>query len=544
MTIIEGVDVTQNTNINNKLSLTGAPNQTVSGNVTISQDLIVSGNLIITGNIGSQNVQQLAVSDPLIVLGIGNYTSDTKDIGFAAHYNDGVVNAHSGIIRDSGTKEYYVFKGYTPEVDVTNNVDINDASFAKANLNAGYFKGNLIATTAVVNGLDISSVWTTQNTRMVIIENTDLSQNSRIDYSNTAITIIQGTDVGQNTRLTVIENTDLSQNARLDYSNTAITIIQGTDVGQNARMTVIEGTNASQNVRIDYSNTAISIIQNTDISQNSRIDYSNTAITIIQGTDVGQNARMTVIEGTNASQNVRIDYSNTAITIIQGVDLGQNTAIAATDGKMQSAYNQANVTVGALNSANANIILLQVLANTALPNVGAVITVNTSSRLYISNTQASTSKTTGALQVEGGVGVTGDVWADNVYANNLFSANYPIVLSDITNQFDGAKCVFNLIVDQSNVTSIMDSKNLEVVIDGVRLSPYVKDLRYPWITPYDSYKGFKVSTQNTASNTTQTLTIYNAPDIGVQASITIINSSSSPQTKKYPYSADTIALGD
>ena len=85
MTIIEGVDFTQNTNISNKLSLTGASNQTVSGNVTISQDLIVAGNLILTGNISSQNVQQLAVADPLILLGLGNYTSDTKDIGFAAH---------------------------------------------------------------------------------------------------------------------------------------------------------------------------------------------------------------------------------------------------------------------------------------------------------------------------------------------------------------------------------------------------------------------------------------------------------------------------
>jgi hypothetical protein len=283
MTIIEGVDATQNTNISNKLNLTGSLNQTVSGNVTITQDLIVAGNLVLTGNINSQNVQQLAVADPLIILGIGNYVSDTKDIGFAGHYNDG-TNAHAGLIRDSGTKEFYVFQGYTPELDANNNVVITDASFSKANLNANYVKGNLIATTAVVNGIDLN-VYT------------------QATYAQANVTI--GVDTTQNTRLTVVEGTNLSQNVRLDYSNSAITIIQGTDT----------------------------------------------------------------------SQNVRLDYSNSAITIVQGVDASQN----------------------------ANIISLQTQANTLLPNTGSLITVNGVSQVYIANTTPSTSLTTGALQVAGGI---------------------------------------------------------------------------------------------------------------------------------------------
>jgi hypothetical protein len=129
--------------------------QTINTNLTIGsgKDLIVTGNLTITGNISSQNVQQLAVADPLIVLGIGNYTSDTRDIGFAAHYNDG-ANAHTGLIRNAdGDKEYYFFEGYTPDVDANNNINIADASFRKSNVNANYFKGNLIATTIDVSGL-------------------------------------------------------------------------------------------------------------------------------------------------------------------------------------------------------------------------------------------------------------------------------------------------------------------------------------------------------------------------------------------------------
>lgn len=123
--------------------------QTINTNLTIGsgKDLTVTGNLIVTGNVVSENVTQFAIQDPLLVLGIGNYFSDTKDIGFAAHYNDG-SNAHTGLIRDSNAnKEYYFFEGYTPDLDANNNVNITDPSFRKSNVHVNYLKGNVIANT-------------------------------------------------------------------------------------------------------------------------------------------------------------------------------------------------------------------------------------------------------------------------------------------------------------------------------------------------------------------------------------------------------------
>ena len=152
---------TDNTVLRSNTTAVGS--QVINTNLTVNSDLIVSGNLVITGNVSSQNVQQLAVNDPLIVLGIGNYVSDTKDIGFAAHYNDG-SNAHTGLIRDSVTKEYHFFTGYTPDVDANNNVNINDATFSTANVNANFFKGNLIATSASVGSLTITGGTTLANT--------------------------------------------------------------------------------------------------------------------------------------------------------------------------------------------------------------------------------------------------------------------------------------------------------------------------------------------------------------------------------------------
>jgi len=162
--VIEGVNLTQNTNItavnqfaqsayntaNTKFNSSGG---NITGAVTISgnNNLTVTGNLYVTGTQFVSNTQAFNIQDPLLVLGVGNYTSDVLDIGFAGHYNDG-TNAHSGLIRDYGTKEYYFFKGYTPELDTNNNVDINHASFLTANVNASFFKGNLVANSVIVNG--------------------------------------------------------------------------------------------------------------------------------------------------------------------------------------------------------------------------------------------------------------------------------------------------------------------------------------------------------------------------------------------------------
>jgi len=139
------------------------------------------------------------------------------------------------------------------------------------------------------------------------------------------------------------------------------------------------------------------------------------------------------------------------------------------------------------------------------------------------------------VTVSGGVEI-----ATSVIANNAVTSSASVVLNDITSQFDNLKCVFNLTSDQSNVINIMNSRNLEVIINGAKLAPYVTELRYPWLTPYDSFKGHRVVSSNTSSQ----LVIYNAPEQGQQAILTLINSSSSSQTKKYPYSAATIALGD
>jgi hypothetical protein len=137
-----------------------------------------------------------------------------------------------------------------------------------------------------------------------------------------------------------------------------------------------------------------------------------------------------------------------------------------------------------------------------------------------------TAKGTGTVNVSSGL-----------YVNNAWVASsIPVVLNDISNQFDGTKTVFSLMLDQDMIYSIVDSKDLEVVINGARLSPYVNTQTYPWISNIESFNGFRVKSNN--------LIIYNAPFIGDSASLIWRNASNTTQTKKYPYSAASIALGD
>lgn len=157
----DGVNTTQNASVaaaftraNNSLNANsggvvgGAT--TFSANVTINGDTAISGNLFVSGNTVSISSGSIVANDAMIILGLNNYTADIVDIGFAGHYNDG-TNAHSGLIRDFSTKEWYLFKGYTPDIGGTNNVNLADGSFTVDTMNA-----NLKAPASVaVKGIDL-----------------------------------------------------------------------------------------------------------------------------------------------------------------------------------------------------------------------------------------------------------------------------------------------------------------------------------------------------------------------------------------------------
>ena len=126
--------------------------------------------------------------------------------------------------------------------------------------------------------------------------------------------------------------------------------------------------------------------------------------------------------------------------------------------------------------------------------------------------------------------------SNTVTVGTLYRTNIPVVCDDISGYFNGITNVFPLRVDQSYINTVTDSKDVQVVVNGQILSPWVTQQTWPWMVEYVLYKGYRVVGAN--------LSIYNAPDPGDQATVTVVSTSANAQVRKYPYSAATIALGD
>jgi hypothetical protein len=121
---------------------------------TITGDVSITGNLTITGNTTQINVQTLNVTDPIIYLAGQNYTSDIVDIGFIGNYYNGTDQKHTGFVRQHGSNTFYAFTNYEPEPN-TNVIDVNDASYVRANIDANLVGGkisNLSQAISVVDG--------------------------------------------------------------------------------------------------------------------------------------------------------------------------------------------------------------------------------------------------------------------------------------------------------------------------------------------------------------------------------------------------------
>ena len=466
ITIIQGTDTSQNTRIdysNSAITIIQGVDTTQNNNITLLQGYVNAANANIV------SVQALANTD---------YTTLTSPTG---------TFGSSTLV---------------PVVTVAANGRITN-----------------ITTTAVSGGGTGTIDQWVRDTANVII-GTDVSQNVRIDYSNTAIGIIQGTDVGQNSRMTIIEGTNASQNVRLDYSNTAITIIQGVDVTQNTRLTVIEGVDVSQNVRLDYSNTALTIAQGVDNSQNTAIaatdgkmtsayGVANTAdvrssaayfqangafikanasfdaANVVAGGLTTANARITINEGVDVSQNVRLDYSNTAITIIQGTDVGQNTRID---------YSNTAITIlqGVNAGQNSNIAFVQTRANTDFTNVSITATTSSSNGLYIpvitvaANGRVTAISNTLITSSGGGsVGIINDTVTNASYfplmslsANtgstlaNTYTSNTKLTFNPSTGTLSST--VFNSLSDENKKT------NIKLIDNALEITENLNGVTFEW----------------------------------------------------------------
>lgn len=97
-----------------------------------AEDLEVTGNLTVSGTTTTINATDLAISDPLIYMSSGNWTTDTVDVGFLAATGEvGGTEAdhkHSGLFRDVSDSAKWKLVSNVPH-PVSNTVDLTNAEY-------------------------------------------------------------------------------------------------------------------------------------------------------------------------------------------------------------------------------------------------------------------------------------------------------------------------------------------------------------------------------------------------------------------------------
>jgi hypothetical protein len=448
-----------------------------TGVVTFANNVIVSGNLTVIGNVSVENVQSFAVSDPLIQLGIGNYTSDLRDIGFAGHYNDG-SNAHTGLIRDSGTKEYYLFQGYTPELGANNNLVITDSSFRLANVYSSYFKGNTGAGMYFPNGT-LNTGFTANGKTALILESPQTgSQGNYIRIKGISplaspSIIAEGGDahIGLDFYATgtasptrfynnAISSPKLQFQINNDGGGVNYLAVSGNTTGGNPTISALGiDTNIGITLR-SAGKGAVNVTTTGASSANLNIYGPGEPVSSgLPGAVLNLNsssgvARLNVIASGSCTRSELV-VSSTSVGSEANVIISSTGAFLGgfntpASQKIYSPYGTAQLQVEG-NTATLNVIsisgsgnpaTLQILcanggmfgsgvsslkiasdyAGRSYANVGS--SYSQPNQVNIISSLPSTSTTTGALAVQGGVGVTGNVWANSVYVTTSSGAVY------------------------------------------------------------------------------------------------------------------------
>ena len=123
------------------------------GPQTIGTDLNVSGNLTVTGATTYINTSIIQTNESIMHLASNNTVGDVIDIGFIGDYNNGSSTVSTGLLRDAGSKNYFLFQNVSASALSGNTVANN--LFTTANTATLYT--NLVANQANATSANITT---------------------------------------------------------------------------------------------------------------------------------------------------------------------------------------------------------------------------------------------------------------------------------------------------------------------------------------------------------------------------------------------------
>ena len=144
ITLSMGGDVSANATV----TLTDLGDATLHVTASIPADtdltlnnLTIDGNLTVTGATTSTNVTTVSSENPLVILNSGSIGN--PDVGIIGKYDDGGTDKVNGFFRDATDGKWKVFDGSTQNMGDSSLINIANAGYQLATLQAGTFEGNL-----------------------------------------------------------------------------------------------------------------------------------------------------------------------------------------------------------------------------------------------------------------------------------------------------------------------------------------------------------------------------------------------------------------
>ena len=175
---------------------------TTTGNITVGGNLSITGDLTVSGDTTTVNTATLSVEDPLIIVGSGNNSSDSVDLGLYGLYDtSGSQDLYSGLFRDaSDSGKWKLFKSL--QTAPTTTVNTSGTGYAVDTLVAniegnvtGNVTGNTSGTAATVTTAaqtNITSLGTL--TGLDVNGAVTINDNLSLDGSNKELRFYEGSN--------------------------------------------------------------------------------------------------------------------------------------------------------------------------------------------------------------------------------------------------------------------------------------------------------------------------------------------------------------
>jgi hypothetical protein len=412
---------------NLSVTLTNSINN-VQGNVTAANAAIVTANTALKGYVDAANTVQsnqiTAVSNSVAGANAAIVTANTAMQGYVdAVTTAWTANATTQLSQITGANAAIVtantaLKGYVDAQDTTITNSVAGANTAITTVSNSVTGANAAITTVTNSVAGANAAITTVT--------------NSVAGANAAITTVTNSVAGANAAITTVTNSVTSANAAIVTANTAMkgyvdAVTTAWTANATTQLSQITGANAA----IVTANTAMKGYVDGQITTRAALTGAtfSGAVTATElfvtspgGNEGGQLNLAPAVTNTTLVGNITIDVYQNKLRFWEGggtnrggyFDLTGLSAGVSTNLAAASTPGGADTQVQFNNSSS----------------FGGALSLHyfTGNGVVLANaTVASTSTTTGALQVSGGIGVAGNVWCGQVYStNNNNGTNYKI----------------------------------------------------------------------------------------------------------------------